>query len=29
MLYAIEKEGRILYERSEAALPFVAHESRA
>ncbi|MDQ6833631.1 MAG: nucleotidyltransferase domain-containing protein [Chloroflexota bacterium] len=27
MFYVIEKEGRVLYERSEAALPLVAHES--
>jgi len=29
MLYVIEKEGRVLYEHSEAALPLVAHESSA
>lgn len=29
MLYVIEKEGRVLYEQSETALPLVAHESRA
>lgn len=29
MLYVIEKEGRVLYEQSETALPLVARESTA